>query len=117
MPKSLDPRMCADYLKALGDPARLQIVEYLQDGPQTVSVIAAHIGGGVARASHHLQVLLQAGLVASRRDGRLIEYALSSDVLVRGTSTRPNALDFGCCRIEPGPRPQRSQQPAGPQTG
>lgn len=91
----------------MGDPVRLGIVEYLQRGPQTVSAVADHIGGGIARASHHLHVLLHAGLVVSRREGRFIEYALSPDLLVRGTANRPDALNFGCCRIELGQRQSR----------
>jgi len=104
MPIPLSSPQCARYLKALGEPARLEIVECLQGGPKTVSVIADHVGGGMAKTSHHLQVMLHAGLVVSRKDGRFVEYALSPDLLVQGTATHPNALDFGCCRIELGRR-------------
>lgn len=103
----LNSTICAAYLRALAEPARLRIVECLQDGPRTVSAIADQVGGGVARASHHLHVLLRAGLVLARRDGRFIEYALAPELLVRGAGKRPVSLEFGCCRIELGPRRAR----------
>ena len=107
MSKHLNAPVCAEYLKALGDPVRLRIVECLQAGPRIVSAIAEELGGGIAQASHHLQVLLHAGLVVSRRKGRFVEYALHPELLVRGSATRPSALEFGCCRIELGERSSR----------
>jgi len=91
-------------MKALGDPTRLQIVEFLQDGPQTVTAIAEYIGGEIAKASHHLQVLWHAGLVMTERDGKFSYYSLASDILVGGSSQTPSRLEFGCCRLELGRR-------------
>lgn len=102
MTDSLNSSDCAIYLKALGDPVRLQIVEFLQDGPQTVTAIAEQIESEMAKASHHLQVLSHAGLVTTERDGKYAYYSLAADVLVRGSSRTPNRLEFGCCRLELG---------------
>ena len=102
MANSLNAPDCAKFLKALGDPTRLQIVEFLQDGPQTVTAIAEHIDGEIAKASHHLQLLSHAGLVMTERDGKFCYYSLASDVLVPGSSRKLNSLDFGCCRLELG---------------
>ncbi len=93
---------CAKFLKALGDPTRLQIVEFLQDGPQTVTAIAEHIGGEIAKASHHLHVLSHAGLVITERDGKFSYYSLAPDILMPGSPRAPSSLEFGCCRLQLG---------------
>lgn len=102
MADSLNAPDCAVYMKALGDPIRLQIIEYLQDGPQTVTSIAEHIDGEIAKASHHLQILSHAGLVMTEKDGKFSYYSLASDVLVRDEKRSSNSLEFGCCRLELG---------------
>jgi DNA-binding transcriptional ArsR family regulator len=104
MPKSLNAPDCARFLKALGDPIRLRIVEFLEDGPQSVGLIAEHIGQEIANTSHHLHVLRDAGLVTMQRDGRFCYYSLAPEILIPGSSRLPNSLDFGCCRLELGRR-------------
>lgn len=104
MPNSLDASNCSRFLKALGDPLRLQIVEFLQDGPKSVTEIAEHLEIEIANASHHLHVLSHADLVLAERDGKFSYYALAPDILVRGTAQTPSSLEFGCCRLELGRR-------------
>src|SRR5262245_65529497 len=58
---------------------RAQIVDLLAQGERSVDEIASEIDQSVANTSHHLQTLARAGLVASRRDGTRIFYALRSD--------------------------------------
>jgi rhodanese-related sulfurtransferase len=49
----------------------------LANGERTVEGLARQSGVSVANASQHLQVLRQAGLVATRRDGTSIHYRLA----------------------------------------
>jgi rhodanese-related sulfurtransferase len=65
--------------KALGNGRRLEIVDLLAQGERPVEEIAEQIGQSVANTSHHLQQLLRAGLVHTRRDGTRIHYRLASD--------------------------------------
>lgn len=58
----------ADALGALLGPARAAILLGAH-APRTTSQVAADAGLAVSTASHHLTVLRDAGLVASRRDG------------------------------------------------
>jgi DNA-binding transcriptional ArsR family regulator len=56
--------------------------------------------------SHHLRLLRQAGVVERRKQGRFVIYALSPKIH-RPTAAgagEPDALEFGCCRIELGQR-------------
>ena len=63
---------------ALASGRRAEIVELLAQGERTVEQIAAAIDQSVANTSHHLRTLARAGLVASRREGTYVHYALAS---------------------------------------
>ena len=94
---------CCKYLKALGEPERLRIVECLQGGPKTVSEISRDIGSAIANVSHHLKQLRFAGLVCGERSGRNVIYSLSPAFAGKAAGKAPlKVLDFGCCRIELG---------------
>src|SRR5687768_9844033 len=69
----------ADVAKALASGRRAEIVDLLAQGERSVDEIAEEIGQSVANTSHHLRAMAQAGLVATRRDGTRIYYALASD--------------------------------------
>jgi len=65
--------------KALSSGRRAEIIDVLAQGERSVEEIAEEIGQSVANTSQHLQQLLRAGLVRSRRDGNRIHYALSGE--------------------------------------
>src|SRR5437763_3992393 len=69
----------ASVAQALGNGHRAEIVDVLAQGERSVEEIAGEIGQSVANTSHHLQALVRAGLLSSRRDGTRIFYALSSE--------------------------------------
>jgi rhodanese-related sulfurtransferase len=68
--------------KALGNPARLEILELLAQSERTVDSLAAELGLSTANASQHLQVLRGAGLVETRREGLFIHYRLADEAIV-----------------------------------
>jgi rhodanese-related sulfurtransferase len=65
--------------KALASGRRAEIVDVLAQGERPVEEIATEIEQSVANTSQHLQQLLRAGLVRTRRDGTRIYYALADD--------------------------------------
>jgi rhodanese-related sulfurtransferase/DNA-binding MarR family transcriptional regulator len=65
--------------KALGNGRRAEIVDVLAQGERRVEELAGQIDQSVANTSQHLQALLRAGLVRTRRDGTRIFYCLASD--------------------------------------
>lgn len=68
--------------KALSNPNRLEIIEFLAQGERSVDTLATISGLSVANTSQHLQQLRQAGLVETRKDGQRVFYRLSgSDVV------------------------------------
>jgi DNA-binding transcriptional ArsR family regulator len=85
---------CVKTLKVLADETRLAVLELLMDeGPKYVGEINAILNLEQSLLSHHLQVLRQAELVVSQRDGKVIIYSLAPKVEV----TTNKALNLGCC--------------------
>jgi rhodanese-related sulfurtransferase len=72
----------ASVAQALGSGRRAEIVDVLAQGERSVEEIAIEIDQSIANTSHHLQLLLRAGLVQSRREGTRIYYRLASDRVV-----------------------------------
>lgn len=67
----------AGMTKAFSSPNRLEIIDLLANGEKTVEQIAVQTAISVANASQHLQVLKNARLVKSRREGTFIRYSLN----------------------------------------
>jgi DNA-binding SARP family transcriptional activator len=68
----------AERLRALGDPTRLRIAHAPHVGDELcVCDLAWIVGSSQGLVSHHLRQLRSAGLVGSRRDGKLVMYRLS----------------------------------------
>jgi rhodanese-related sulfurtransferase/biotin operon repressor len=63
--------------QALSSGRRMEILDVLANGERSVDGLAQELGLSLANASQHLQVLRQAGLVSSRREGTFIYYQLS----------------------------------------
>ena len=69
----------ASVAQALGSGRRAEIVDLLAQGERSVEEIANEISQSVANTSQHLQVLVRAGLVRSRREGTRVFYRLASE--------------------------------------
>ncbi len=63
--------------KVLGDKTRLKILIFLQSGEKNVSAIAKHLSMEQSAVSHQLKLLRDSKIVISRRDGKIIYYALA----------------------------------------
>ena len=67
--------------KALNDPTRREILELLKDKDLTAGEIADKFSISKPSISHHLDLLRQAGLVVSVKEGQFIYYSLSTTVM------------------------------------
>ena len=65
--------------KALASPKRLELLDLLAQAPRSVEDLALTADLGLSTCSAHLQRLLAAGLVTTRRDGTRIWYSLAGD--------------------------------------
>ena len=68
----------ASVAKALSSGRRAELVDVLAQGERSVEELSAEIDQSIANTSQHLQQLLHAGLVQTRRDGTRIYYSLAS---------------------------------------
>ena len=66
----------ATVFKALGHPARLQIVETLADGERCVCDLVELVGLGWSAVSRHLAVLKAAGVLDDEKRGQQVFYRL-----------------------------------------
>lgn len=64
---------------ALSSPRRLELLDLLAQGERSVELLARSADLNLTTASAHLQVLKQARLVATRREGTKIYYRLAGD--------------------------------------
>lgn len=72
----------ARVAKALGHANRLELLEFVAQGPRSVEELATLTRLSVANASKHLQDLRQAGVVRARREGVRVYYELAGPDVV-----------------------------------
>lgn len=72
-----DPRRAAPLFHALGEPARLTILQHLALGEHRVVDLTQHLGLAQSTVSAHLACLRDCGLVTSRPLGRSSMFRLT----------------------------------------
>lgn len=87
----------AERFKALGEPARLRILDALREGELAVGALAERTGLNQANLSKHLQRLHALGFVTRRKDGLFVYYCLADDDVFQ-------LCDIMCGRIPAMPR-------------
>jgi len=101
--------LVARFFRALGDPARLRLLEFLLPAEHTVSECVAHIGLSQGRVSVHLACLADCGYVQVRRSGRFAWYTVADPrvadlvLLARSLAADNAAALADCVRIGPDP--------------
>ncbi|MFO0821258.1 MAG: metalloregulator ArsR/SmtB family transcription factor [Pirellulales bacterium] len=82
-----------EFLGAIAQPRRIQILEELRSGPQDVGTLARKLAVPQANVSQHLAVLRSLRVVTEHREGRRVVYQLSlprlADWLVEGMQFLP----------------------------
>lgn len=66
----------AEIFKVLGEPTRIRILQALADEELCVCDLAAVVETTPSAISHQLRLLRTAKLVRSRKDGKMVYYAL-----------------------------------------
>ena len=70
----------AKILKALSDPKRLRIVDMLSCGELCACQILEEFHVTQPTLSHDMKLLVEAGIVKDRREGKNIYYSLDEEV-------------------------------------
>jgi DNA-binding transcriptional ArsR family regulator len=69
--------MIAARLRVIGDPSRIRILDLLREDELTVTQITERLGTSQQNTSKHLGMLLQAGILARRKDGNTSIYSIA----------------------------------------
>lgn len=83
----------AARFKALGEPARLRILQALRTGEKTVSDLMRDTELSQANTSRHLQMLHGLGFVERRKEGLYVLYRLADESVT-------TMCDVMCGRLE-----------------
>jgi DNA-binding transcriptional ArsR family regulator len=67
----------ANYFRVLSEPLRLKILDALRAGELSVGQVCETVSSSQANVSKHLQILLDAGLVARRTKGTSAIYSIA----------------------------------------
>lgn len=67
--------------KALNDPTRREILELLKAKDLNAGDIAAHFNISKPSISHHLDILKQADLVSSHKNGQFVSYTINTTIM------------------------------------
>lgn len=92
----------ARFFRALSDPTRLKLLEFILAGDRTSAECVEHADISQPRVSVHLSCLVDCGYVTTRRDGRKLVYSVGdprvADLLVLARSLAvDNAAALTCC--------------------
>ncbi|GFO68767.1 transcriptional regulator [Geomonas limicola] len=66
----------SDILKALAQPTRIKILDFLRDGERCVCEIFPAIGEEQSNTSRHLNMMMDAGVLSRRKEGLKIYYTI-----------------------------------------
>ena len=73
----------AKVFKALSDPKRVQIIDVLSDGEMCGCALLEHFQVSQPTLSHDMKLLIDAGIVQSRRDGQRTLYSINLEAVKR----------------------------------
>ncbi|MDG6906690.1 MAG: winged helix-turn-helix transcriptional regulator [Nitrososphaerota archaeon] len=82
----------AEICKTLGSPARIGILNLLQDQERTVSELAEGLELKQANVSQHLAVLRQRQVVVTRKEGTSIYYRVSNPKIIQACTLMREVL-------------------------
>ena len=85
-------QMQCEICKSLGHPIRLQIVDRLNRGEASASDLIATLDVAKGSLSKHMSLLVNGGIVESRREGRRIFYRLTDPEIHKACSIMRSIL-------------------------
>lgn len=92
----------AKFFRALSDPTRLKLLEFILAGERTSADCVEHAGISQPRVSIHLSCLADCGYVVARRDGKKLRYSVGDPrvaglVMLARALAADNAAALTCC--------------------
>ena len=71
--------LIARRFRVIGEPMRIRLLDRLRLGETSVNELTAALGASQQNVSKHLGILLEAGIVARRREGPHVLYSIADD--------------------------------------
>jgi len=71
--------LIARRFRALGEPLRVRILDLLREQELSVTALADQLDAGQQNVSKHLAVLVDAGMLARRKDGTHAYYRIADE--------------------------------------
>lgn len=99
----------ANIMKALSDPKRVKILNLLSCGSLCACEVLEHFDFTQPTLSHHIKVLVEAGLVGTQKRGTWHYYSLNPDAvdkLVSNTLSLFSGANPCICQAEQNPSPE-----------
>ena len=93
----------ARVFRAFCDANRLTVLEMLQDGEKCACVLLEKLKITQPTLSHHMKILIDSGIVTSRKEGKWTYYSISAEgcekaaVLLKKLTTVLETRKEGCC--------------------
>ena len=82
MVELLESEQQAKIFSAIADPVRLRFVrELVEQGERSGTAIADKLGISLALLCHHSRILVEAGVVAKRKEGQTAYYSANPHLL------------------------------------
>jgi ArsR family transcriptional regulator len=76
-------KRAAETLRVVSHPARLRIIEILEDGERSVTEIQDTLGITQSLTSQHLSNMRVRGVLKCRKDGNMVYYSISNPDVVK----------------------------------
>ena len=73
----------AETLKSVSHPARLRIIEILEEGERSVTEIQVGLGITQSLTSQHLSTMRMRGVLKSRKNGNMVYYSIANRDVVK----------------------------------
>lgn len=99
--------LVAKYLRGLGDPTRLRILELIRvEGELSVGELVERLGGSQPKVSNHLACLRWCGFIEARREHHSVFNRIADDRVAKIVDLAHALLEdneehvAACCRID-----------------
>lgn len=92
----------SDFVKALTEPARIEILKLLiLNGPTDVKTLADKMPQDRSVISRHMALMEKAGLLSARKKGRHVIYTVDGKTALEKSENIVESIrkcfEFGCC--------------------
>ena len=74
--------LVAARFKVMGEPFRLRVIQALDRGEKSISVLAEELGASQPSVSKHVKILHDSGLIARRQEGNTVYCSVADGTVI-----------------------------------